>query len=263
MKMTSDSEPNNGRKRITVQPHNESKKRRTAPPSMGIRVTVTSGPGVIRHPAELSFGDTLIGAVAPSQAESGITIEGDHSISGSHARISVSAQEMTLENLSRFGTWVNVQHLSSVGETIQLPPDSQIRVGNTYLTLAEPDTNSNPSETNSPQTQFWNGQANKAGAYLLSVEEGPHQGQQFAINQLPTTLGRAATCAIRLHQDLCVSREHAELYQQGKILRLRDLDSRRGTNVNGYDIEDKVIEQGDKILLGDSLLVLKSERSGT
>lgn len=258
------SEPNESEKRVTVAPDKQPSQRITAPPSMGIRVTVMRGPGTIRHPTELTFGDTLIGAVPSGQADHYITVEGDGSVSGTHAKISVTAQKLTLENLSRFGTWVNDQHLSSVGQAGQLPPDSQIRVGNTYLSLTAPGMGTNkrksPSFYSQP-TRHWGKPKDNTAAYLLVAEEGPHLNQEFFINQLPATMGRGANCEIRLNEDPQVSRQHAELYQQGQSLRVRDLGSKRGTSVNGYDIEEKALEEGDKIRLGNSLLLVKNGRS--
>ena len=89
------------------------------------------------------------------------------------------------------------------------------------------------------------------------VEQGEHSGEQFVIDRFPATIGRLANCAICLDNDLFVSRKHAELYLQGDVLRLRDLGSNSGTSVNGYDIQDKMLEVGDKILLGESRLVVR------
>lgn len=282
----SDSEPSNGKKAITKSPHKQGKTRITLQADNKDKTRITqqpgisriglmhiSGPGVIQGTGELSFGDTLIGAVSSDQAQSQIIIKGDFSVSGSHAQIWLSLEGITLENLSRFGTgvWVkqkqagsplNYQHLSSRGDTIRLSVGSKIKIGNTVFEVTTLDRNSHPSQPDSASIRSWNPETNRAGAYRLSVEEGPDLGQEFVINQLPATLGRAANCAICLDKDLSVSGQHAELYQKGKMLRLRDLDSRSGTNLNGYDIEDEEIKPGHKIRLGNSLLVLKNERRG-
>ena len=64
----------------------------------------------------------------------------------------------------------------------------------------------------------------------------------------------------RLDNDRGVSRQHAELYQQAGRLRLRDLDSTHGTHINGDDIDDKALLPSDKIQVGYSLLIVKTER---
>jgi hypothetical protein len=96
--------------------------------------------------------------------------------------------------------------------------------------------------------------------YSLSVAEGPHAGENFSLDKLPAYIGRGPACAIRLDNDRGVSRRHAELYQQDNRLRLRDLDSTHGTHVNGDDTDDKALMPSDKIQVGYSLLIVKTER---
>ena len=52
-------------------------------------------------------------------------------------------------------------------------------------------------------------------------------------------------------------RQHAEIYRQEGVLRLRDLDSSHGVMVNGLRIHDQALVAGDKIELGLSALVVK------
>jgi hypothetical protein len=96
--------------------------------------------------------------------------------------------------------------------------------------------------------------------YVLLVTEGPHAGEYFVVDKLPAAIGRGDDCTIRLDNDHGVSRRHAELYWQGGTLRLRDLGSTHGTSVNGYKIDKKDLTPGDKIRLGYSLLIVKTER---
>lgn len=95
-----------------------------------------------------------------------------------------------------------------------------------------------------------------APQYVLSVLEGPYAGQEFLVRELPARIGRGAEAAIRLDQDLGVSRRHAELYHQGGVLRLRDNHSAHGTAVNGLTIDDKGLMPGDQIRVGHSLLTV-------
>ena len=97
-------------------------------------------------------------------------------------------------------------------------------------------------------------------ACILAAIEGPYTGREFIINQLPASIGRGPDCTLQLDDDQGVSRRHAELYRQGSALRLRDLGSTHGTNVNGSIITDKRLEPGDRILVGYSLLTVKSVR---
>lgn len=97
-------------------------------------------------------------------------------------------------------------------------------------------------------------------AYVLAVTDGPHAGEKFVIDRFPAFIGRGSDCQIRLDNDLGVSRRHAELYQQGGKVRLRDLESTHGTTINGSKINDKELASADKIRLGYSLLIFKIER---
>jgi hypothetical protein len=96
--------------------------------------------------------------------------------------------------------------------------------------------------------------------YVLLATEGPHAGEYFVIDDLPAYIGRGPGCAIPLDNDHGVSRRQAELYRQAGMLRIRDLESTHGTNVNGYDISDKGLTLDDKIRVGHSLLIVKTER---
>ena len=97
-------------------------------------------------------------------------------------------------------------------------------------------------------------------AVHVSVVEGPHAGQEYAVRDLPARIGRGPEAAIRLDSDLSVSRRHAELYQQAGVLRVRDLGSSHGISVNGYSIDDKSLAPGDKVRIGYSVLVIRGSQ---
>jgi hypothetical protein len=91
----------------------------------------------------------------------------------------------------------------------------------------------------------------------LYVVDGPHAGQEFVVHALPAQIGRGAEATIRLDADLGVSRRHAELYRQAGVLRLRDLNSTHGTEVNGFAVTDKGLAPGDRIRVGQTLLAFR------
>jgi hypothetical protein len=93
--------------------------------------------------------------------------------------------------------------------------------------------------------------------FKLAVTDGPHAGQEFVLDALPARLGRGGEAALRLDRDLGVSRQHAEIYRQDGLLRIRDLESSHGVLVNGVAVHDKALEPGDKIQVGLSTLVVK------
>jgi hypothetical protein len=97
-------------------------------------------------------------------------------------------------------------------------------------------------------------------AYTLSIIEGPHTGEVFSLGKLPALAGRGSGSFIRLDNDLGVSRRHAELYEQGGELFIRDLKSSHGTHVNGQNTENMRLKSGDQVRIGVS--VLKVEING-
>jgi len=100
-----------------------------------------------------------------------------------------------------------------------------------------------------------------AARFYLKAIDGPHAGQEFPIFSLPAQIGRVPEAAVRLDQDLGVSRHHAEIYEQAGELRIRDLSSAHGTRLSGSNIEDRVLAPDDIIQVGVSTLVVQiSER---
>lgn len=93
----------------------------------------------------------------------------------------------------------------------------------------------------------------------LIVLEGPHAGEQFILNRLPAAIGREPDAAIQLSQDQRVSRLHAEIYRKDGALRIRDLRSTHGTQINGFSIDDKTLEPGDKIEVGLTTMLVEVE----
>jgi sigma-54 dependent transcriptional regulator, acetoin dehydrogenase operon transcriptional activator AcoR len=65
-------------------------------------------------------------------------------------------------------------------------------------------------------------------------------------------IGRGDECHLRL-EHASVSRQHAELYRQGPIYALRDLQSTNGTWANGVRVEHTAIAAGDVLRFGDCI----------
>jgi serine phosphatase RsbU (regulator of sigma subunit) len=70
-----------------------------------------------------------------------------------------------------------------------------------------------------------------------------------ALEQFPFSIGRRETNILRLGGSE-VSREHAEIVAENGTYRLRDLQSRYGTYVNGEPITECDLKAGDQIRLG-------------
>lgn len=93
---------------------------------------------------------------------------------------------------------------------------------------------------------------------------GPLAGQTFALGAAALTLGRDRGCAVHL-RDLAVSRQHCLVEAADGRFRLRDLESRHGTFVNGVPVRERALEEGDLITLGASAFLFQTadESSGT
>ena len=76
--------------------------------------------------------------------------------------------------------------------------------------------------------------------------EGGRQLRRVAVHPLPFRIGRKAGLELSLPSD-AVSKEHAELYQDGEFLRVRDFKSKNGTFVNRDRVGDARVHEGDII----------------
>jgi hypothetical protein len=91
-------------------------------------------------------------------------------------------------------------------------------------------------------------------ATRIVATQGPHAGQAFELTGDLMTIGREATHAIALVNDMGVSRTHAQIVRQGDQTLIEDLSSTNGTYVNGVRISAPTpIKPGDTLQLGASL----------
>lgn len=88
------------------------------------------------------------------------------------------------------------------------------------------------------------------GRYVL-VRRG-EQTEAVVLGEV-THIGRGLTADVRLDDHL-VSRRHAVLVQQGSRTRLIDDRSANGVVLNGRVVGDAVLQHGDMIVLGRSVL---------
>jgi pSer/pThr/pTyr-binding forkhead associated (FHA) protein len=90
----------------------------------------------------------------------------------------------------------------------------------------------------------------------LRVTEGNAHGEQLSVDG-DVLIGRSADDpAGRLGDDPEISRRHARAWRgtEGE-LRIEDLGSANGTFVNGERIEQRLLEEGDRIQVGPHLLL--------
>jgi len=94
----------------------------------------------------------------------------------------------------------------------------------------------------------------------LAVLSGPLKDSTIPLSEGEVTIGRDASNGIAV-VDPSVSRKHCMLSAQDGRFRVRDLDSRNGTLVNGATVEEQWLQHGDEIAAGDSsfLFLLEDE----
>ncbi len=96
----------------------------------------------------------------------------------------------------------------------------------------------------------------QAQGFALKFISGKYQGGEFPLRpEKEIVIGRSSELDMVLVEDM-VSRKHAKIaMQQGKIT-IQDLGSTNGTFVNGEKIKQTRLKEGDRILIGTSILKL-------
>ena len=85
----------------------------------------------------------------------------------------------------------------------------------------------------------------------LLVLSGPLKDSTIPLLEGEITIGREASNGIAI-TDPSVSRKHCLVSTEDGRFRVRDLDSRNGTLVNGIAVEEQWLQHGDEIAAGDS-----------
>lgn len=94
---------------------------------------------------------------------------------------------------------------------------------------------------------------------LLVFASGPRRGRRVGLEGDTLKIGRDRGNEI-VTEDENASRTHAELERRNDKYVLRDLGSTNGTFVNGVRVTETELRSGDKIIIGDTLLVYEERR---
>lgn len=78
-------------------------------------------------------------------------------------------------------------------------------------------------------------------------------GRRIEIGETPLVVGRMPECDVAL-SDPNVSRRHAEVRRQGTGFVVVDLGSTNGTRVNGAQVKERLLNNGDEITVGATKL---------
>jgi pSer/pThr/pTyr-binding forkhead associated (FHA) protein len=85
--------------------------------------------------------------------------------------------------------------------------------------------------------------------------------QEFVLDKLEFTIGRAPTSDILLSKDKLTSRRHATIRYENGAYSLSDERSANGTFVNGQQLEEKVpykLQNGDRVAIGEYEMIFHS-----
>jgi hypothetical protein len=79
--------------------------------------------------------------------------------------------------------------------------------------------------------------------------------------KLPVIVGRSRTAGLTISHPM-VSRQHCEIFEDGGLLRIRDLGSTNGTYVGGNKVEQSILRPRDQITVGPLTFEVEYEYAG-
>jgi len=94
-------------------------------------------------------------------------------------------------------------------------------------------------------------------AALIAIA-GPIKGTVFQLSVEEVTIGRQASSQLCIG-DISVSRQHCIIRPAKDEFQIQDLKSNNGTFVNGKRVDESVLADGDKIRVGDTVLVFSGK----
>lgn len=100
-------------------------------------------------------------------------------------------------------------------------------------------------------------------AYALRFISGKYQGGEFPLpDSKEIVVGRSSELDMVLVEDM-VSRRHAKISVVGDQIFIQDLGSTNGTFVNGEKVKRTRLQEGDRILIGTSIIKLVAADSAS
>ena len=97
--------------------------------------------------------------------------------------------------------------------------------------------------------------------FALKFISGKYQGGEFPLKlDKQIVVGRASDLDMVLVEDM-VSRKHAKIVVSAQKITIEDLGSTNGTFVNGEKVRQARLKEGDRILIGTSILKVVEQRA--
>ncbi len=88
----------------------------------------------------------------------------------------------------------------------------------------------------------------------LMMRTGPLAGKQFILYQNPTVLGSSPKADVYLFKDEAIEPRHALIHNRGGRYEIEDCNTPDGTYVNGIPVQKRLLQSGDQIVLGKTVL---------
>ncbi len=90
----------------------------------------------------------------------------------------------------------------------------------------------------------------------LTIMSGGQEGEVFPLTCSQSTIGRGSGATVVIDDD-SMSRKHCEVGYRKLEFRVRDLESSNGTFLNGSEVEEYALRDGDKLVVGETLMVFR------
>ncbi len=123
----------------------------------------------------------------------------------------------------------------------------------------------NPPAMDSPQKKKGPSPLAPGQQFALRFISGKYQGGEFPLAEgVPVVVGRSSDLDMVLVEEM-VSRRHARIELTGGVVQVEDLGSTNGTFVNGERVIRGALAEGDRLLIGTSILklvILEEQKSG-
>ncbi len=191
----------------------------------------------------------------------------DKSISRKHAELVKDGEDFFLIDLkSGNGTYLNGKRIRSIEKHL-LRSSDLIKIENyeiSFLLLEEglnkpieEDTDTDIIEIKMIKKVLR--ALDKDSAPSLEVLNGSAEGKKifFGDEQAEVDIGRDPNCSLQIDEAV-ISRRHAKLMKKWGGVVLMDLNSRNGCFVNNEKIAEKLLRDGDRVLLGTIKLLYRN-----
>ena len=227
-------------------------------PRLSLKNTNTSDTQVLNLPQEsITFGRT---------ADCDVELA-DKGTSRKHAQIIHEGEDYFLIDLkSGNGTFLNgkkirstEKHLLRAGDVIKIE-SYEITFGQLETVLKKPveeDTDTDIVEVKMIRKVL--GALARNGNPSLEVVNGTAEGKkvEFKEDQKEILIGRDPECHLII-EDAVISRIHTKIIRKSGGILLIDQDSRNGTFVNNERIREKLLRDGDRVMLGTIKLLYRN-----